>query len=483
MKPNATAEGTPRSDPFAAALGNASLLGIGYLLLGRIGLAIAGLCGTAALLAAVGLSEQPAWFWRIVLGLWWMLQIGHAWWQATRRAQLRMPPPPTPLRAVGESPRESLRTQRFFAATAFVLVLVPAFAMRAEAVRIEQAAVDVYGWDDCTAAEAVEAAFTVRHRIADGMPVARAETVQDACGDLAEAGDHLSEAETADGVAGAFNRLENVLDEAPQLRDEADNLVDGFTADLSNGASCDAVEVADWLANQPPDNGLRSRAAAVVPEVMPKALLKCAQSQFDADEVVFFEEALAEADEARAAFQRLLDEYPDHPLAAEAALGVDAVDAVFELEELTTLTTSVYGAPPEYCERPAPYRGAAPYEGSGPHPTMLFGESVGADALPKSWTTGIASEAVLVICAELSGLGAHVETCAYQGGHSIAFHRQQIALRVFEVRTGELVDTRTIEIGGTCPSTVYYYQTPPEKMAVESSGSDYIDAYRPVIDP
>jgi tetratricopeptide (TPR) repeat protein len=461
-----------QSDPSAAVLGNASLLGAGYLLLGRLGLAVVSVAVTAALLAAIELSEQPAWFWRVVLGLWWAFQIGHVWRLANGRTRLASPPPQAPLRAVGEGVRTSVPTQRFFAVTALVLVLVPALAVRADASRIEQTAADSHGADDCAAADAVAAALTVGHRLANGLPAARTETVRDACAKVAQAEDDLTEASTPVGVATEFDLLQDALDEAPQLQDEVDGLLDRFVASLAERDSCETLRIADWLAHRSADGPL-GRAAEAVPEFTPDALLGCGQAQFY--------QGMREG--ARDLYERLLEEYPDDPRVTEAESRIDAIDAEIELEELVSLTTGVAGGTPPYCDRQAPYRGAAPYDGSAPQATMLFGDPKGVESLPASWLTTDPAEAVLIICAEYAGTGAYVESCEYEGGYTVDFHKQQIDLRLFEVRTGELVDERSIELDGSCPYFLSYYGSVPETETVFVSESSYRDAYRPVIDP
>jgi tetratricopeptide (TPR) repeat protein len=477
MMPNASVRAASvrtlwtRSDPFAAALGNASLLGAGYLLLGRVGLAVVSVSATAALVVAIGISEEPAWFWRIVLGLWWASQIGHAWRLASGRTRLALPSPPAPLRAVGQGVRTSTPTQRFFASAALVLVLVPVLAVRAEALRIEQNAADAYGADDCAAADAVAAALTVEQRLATGLPTARAETVRDACGKVAQAEDDLIDASTSGDVAAEFDLLEAVLDEAPQLQDEADGLVDRFVASLPERPSCEVLRIADGLVRRSAGD-LPGRAEEAVREAIPDALLRCGQVEFEQGTL----------EEAREKFERLLEEYPDHPQAAEAEQGIDAIDAEFELEALLSLTSTVNGTPP-YCDRQAPYRAAAPYDSSTPHATMLFGDPKGVESLPTSWLTTDPAEAVLIICAEYAGLGAYVESCEYEGGHTVDFYKQRIDLRLFEVRTGELVEERTIELGGSCPYFLSYYGSVPETDAVFVSETSYRDAYRPVLDP
>jgi hypothetical protein len=63
-------------DPLAVAVANASLLGIGYLLLGRRQLAAVAVLITAVLVAMLATVNRTLWFEILVLA-WWVAQIAH----------------------------------------------------------------------------------------------------------------------------------------------------------------------------------------------------------------------------------------------------------------------------------------------------------------------------------------------------------------------------------------------------------------------
>ncbi|MFD5649794.1 hypothetical protein [Streptomyces sp. NPDC127039] len=73
----------PRApDPLAVAVANASLLGAGYLLLGRRALFWAAAAVTASLL---WLTYRTAETWcELLVALWWATAVGHGWWLARR---------------------------------------------------------------------------------------------------------------------------------------------------------------------------------------------------------------------------------------------------------------------------------------------------------------------------------------------------------------------------------------------------------------
>ncbi|MZG18664.1 hypothetical protein GTY44_35165, partial [Streptomyces sp. SID5914] len=71
-----------RPDPLAVTVGNASLLGAGYLILGRRGLFWAAAVVTVSLL---WLTYATAETWcELLVVLWWATAVGHGWWLARR---------------------------------------------------------------------------------------------------------------------------------------------------------------------------------------------------------------------------------------------------------------------------------------------------------------------------------------------------------------------------------------------------------------
>jgi hypothetical protein len=72
-------------DPLAVALGNASLLGVGYLMLERRKLAVAAGAVTVVLVSAL-VSVARSWC-EVVVLLWWAAVIVHGWFLAGGRQE------------------------------------------------------------------------------------------------------------------------------------------------------------------------------------------------------------------------------------------------------------------------------------------------------------------------------------------------------------------------------------------------------------
>jgi hypothetical protein len=102
-----------------------------------------------------------------------------------------------------------------------------------------------------------------------------------------------------------------------------------------------------------------------------------------------------------------------------------------------------------------------------------------------------------VVCAGETEYGTPVQTCPYEAGSlslldytDVTFHKIAIPLRVFEVRTGKLVASFKLEIGGaSCPAvleyTSYSYTDfgPPSQVYVAASVTDVQGAFRPMLIP
>jgi hypothetical protein len=103
---------------------------------------------------------------------------------------------------------------------------------------------------------------------------------------------------------------------------------------------------------------------------------------------------------------------------------------------------------------------------------------------------------VLVACVGELRYGSSVATCPYEsdlrpfGYTDVTFHNRRFPVRVYEVRTGQLVgeDTR-LEIGGTsCPPLLSYEYYgidtgPPSDEYVDSSPPDVRAAYESLLNP
>ncbi|WP_218022189.1 hypothetical protein, partial [Nocardia mexicana] len=77
------ASAAPAGDPWAVAIGNASLLGIGYLMAGRRATAVVSGFGTALLVTFLACAARSVWAEVLVL-LWWAAVIAHGWFLGAR---------------------------------------------------------------------------------------------------------------------------------------------------------------------------------------------------------------------------------------------------------------------------------------------------------------------------------------------------------------------------------------------------------------
>ena len=71
-------------DPVAVALGNASLFGVGYFLLGRRAQGVLAALVSVVLLVVLGSAAGSGWVQWFLLA-WWVTTIGHGWLAARRR--------------------------------------------------------------------------------------------------------------------------------------------------------------------------------------------------------------------------------------------------------------------------------------------------------------------------------------------------------------------------------------------------------------
>ncbi|WP_146159409.1 hypothetical protein [Allonocardiopsis opalescens] len=521
-----------RCDPIAAALGNACLAGLGYLMLERRRLAAGTTLVTAGLVAVMALADQPTWLPRtvsVLLTLWWAGLTAHAWYLAggrmPRPAGRALPPAAPPY---GEPVLGSVGRQRLVAAVAAAALLLGLGALRFDTGRIEGAAAASHRAGDCAQALAALDRLHAAHRVADGLLGARVLAAREACAlliraeryarvdDRPRAADTLAHyiahpgarwegadarraelllAEAAEVLGGdaltgearsleeGFGYLATVLRENPGQDRQVGAVLDGFLDELPAPDACATTAVADWLRDRPAGGDALDRAAEAVPRIAPAAIVGCGDS------------LLADDDPhgARERYERILAEYPEHELVEEAERGIRSAETAIQLEEVRALLTGGTGGTPAYCDDPAPYRGADPYEGAGPHRAMLFGDSQSRERLPSSWLAGDAADAVLVICAGEADMGSVVTSCqygptAFTPTETVTFRTREVPVRVYEVRTGELVRDTSVAVGGHCPQTLNYTYYgvdtgPPSPQYARSNNADVRAAYQPLINP
>lgn len=443
--------------------------------------------------------------------------------------------PSDPSPAEPAAPPVNARRDRLVALAVAAPVILACTALRLDASRIEDNAADAHRAGECAQAVSDLDGLWFGHRLADAPLTARAEDSTEACelllkaerqadddrvggartlqayakhpdalwegadsrrADLllSQAEDELENGLTGDAgaLSAGFGHLGTVLDEftgdkgAEDRSDDVDDALDEFLGELPTDNACQTKEVTDWLAHRESgDDGL-DRAADVVPEVAPAAIVDCGDELMASDTW----------EGARTQYRQLLDEYPDHELAGAAEDGVERAELAIQLDNVTGLLEPPdYGGKPAYCKKPAPYRGAEPYRGNGPHRALLYGQSTHRSKLPSSWKAKGPKDAVVVICAGASSYGSTAATCPYNdhlspgGVANVSFRNREIPVRVYELRTGKLVKKTNVEIGGSsCPATLEYTyygidSGPPSDVYVKSSESDVRAGYESLIYP
>jgi hypothetical protein len=422
-------------DPLAVAVGNASLLGAGYLMLGRRRLA-AGTALVTVVLVALLVSVVPAvWFEGVVVA-WWAGLVAHGWWLAGPR-----------------TPGVPVRRARLLALGLAVPVLVVLGLLRFDADRTEGAVAAARERGDCGQASAALHRVWLGPRVADAPSTAGGDATRRACQRLAVARHDLTAALNTGGtrpLRAGFGVLSGVLARLPGHERMVGTVLDGFLDQLSTADPCHTAAVTDWLRARRASHDVLDRASAAVPRAAPVALVGCADDLMTARDLT----------RARDRYRQLLDQYPDHVLAARARQGVRTATLAIELADVRALLATPAGGQPAYCTHPARYSGAAAY-GRGTNRALFYGNDGYTNQLPAGWRATDAANAVLVVCAGDAAMGTSVQTCPYENHlfpdfpDDVTFHDIAIPVRAYELRTGRLVADGTVQIGGaSCPETI-----------------------------
>ncbi|MGH3377510.1 MAG: hypothetical protein ACRDP6_22495 [Actinoallomurus sp.] len=464
--PEPAPAGAATYDPLAIALGNASLLGVGYLMLGRRRLAVAAGVVTVVLLSVL-LSVAGTWC-EVLVFIWWMAVIAHGWSLAGGRTHL-----------------VAVRRQRLVALGVTLTVLLVVGLLRFDASRVERNVTEARESGDCAKVLNAQDGAWFGVRVANAPLTARGGRTAKACRRLRTARAELTTGLTGDvdALKAAFDTLASVLAE-PGNDKTVDTALNGFLSGLPAEKPCDTAAVTDWLRHRQPSHTALDRSAGAVPRTAPAALVGCGDGLMTGKDW----------EKARTRYQQLLDQYPGDGLTAKARDGVKRATLSIELANVRGLLEGPADSRPEYCSKPAKYSGAAPY-GKGTSRAMFFGNDKYTDKLPARWRTTNAAHAVLVVCADDREHGTAVQTCPYRSNRSpyrttyVTYRKIAIPVKVYELRTGKRVADRKVEIGGrSCPSVISYTSYglgdlgPPSKQYVSSSRSDVRNGFRSLID-
>lgn len=472
LRPDFLAEPGPAPrDPLAVAVGNASLLGVGYLLLRKRALAVLTWLVTLTLVIMLA-SVREVWVELITLA-WWLLSIAHGWSLATKRGA-----------------RTVLNGQRIAASVVAVVVLVTVVALRFDAASIEGSVTEARDNGDCLPALAALDKVSLGHRIADGPLTVRGERTVEACQRLQYASGRLTAGLTGQNPAlqDGFDSLASILAELPGHEKMVGKTLDGFLAGLPADGPCQTAAVTDWLRKRPAAHNVLDRAADAIGRTEPAALLGCA------DDLV----AAEKPELARARYQDYLDRYPGQELKPKAEEGVRKATLALELKNVRSLLSGAYGtSQPSYCDKPAQYSGAPSYA-KGPNRVLMYGDTEYTANLPAEWRASGPEDAALIVCVGKAEYGTPVRTCPYTSAGSVrgfptsvTFKKIVIPIRAYELRTGKLVSDTRPEIGGTsCPQTIHFTTYglsvslgPPSEMHVTPSDADLRAAFAAVVSP
>ncbi|MFJ8189515.1 hypothetical protein ACIQ8D_06960 [Streptomyces sp. NPDC096094] len=83
-------------------------------------------------------------------------------------------------------------------------------------------------------------------------------------------------------------------------------------------------------------------------------------------------------------------------------------------------------------------------------------------------------------------MGNTVRTCRYRDDdqriRSVTFHKVEVRVKAYALRTGKLVTDRKLQISGaSCPYFISYYGSPPSQRSVTPSDANVRDAFEPVV--
>lgn len=183
----------PTHDPLAVAVGNGSLLGVGYFMLGRRGTAAA--TGVITLGLVVVLAATRSGWMELVLVGWWAVLIVHGWLLAR--------------------PGSRVRRQLWIAFSVAIPVLLVVGLLRWDAAGIDADLSEARDQGDCGAARKAVDRVWFGHRLTDAPMTVRTDATAAACDRLETAESDLDNALLPDdggsfSLAQGFHQLERV---------------------------------------------------------------------------------------------------------------------------------------------------------------------------------------------------------------------------------------------------------------------------------
>lgn len=470
-------------DPVAVVLGNATLLGFGYLFLRRWRLALLALAGTTALLVALAATTGSG---QVLAGLavWWVAGTGHGWWLVR-----------------GVRPTGTRWGQRAVAAGVVVALVGVVVVQHGATERTVADAAAAHATGDCERTSELVRGLDAADRAVNGPAVRGAAADLEACELLLEARglvqpgvpDRTDAAEVAaaylrhpgarwsgagpwradlllrsaysdshgpdqGALEAGFDQLEASLAETPDEAGEVRAVVEAFLTRLAEVEDhCAVRDVVEWVdAGDWAGPEVAEPVAAAADEV-PRRVLGCARDLADADEITA----------SRRTYEAFLRDHRDDRRAGVASDELDDVVTAIQRKKVARLLDTG-----RYCAHPEPYRGATGYRRKGGNPMQVFGIKPAAHDFPRPWLAGDVDDTVLVACVDGPKRGSYQETCAYESDlfpywSDVRFYASRFDVRLYEVRTGKQVEAFSDEFGDPCPPSILVttfgsFATPPE---------------------
>ncbi|MFD7159223.1 hypothetical protein ACFV9C_31820 [Kribbella sp. NPDC059898] len=455
-------------DPLAVALGNASLLGLGYFLIRRWFFGVLGLAGTAVLVVLL-CTQRKAGYEFALIG-WGLLQIVHGWFLAQRH----------PVRTAN-------LTQRLVALGVTLLVFAGVAFERYDVHRIDNDAVAAREAGDCSGVRAAQEKYGVGHRIGDAPRTVRVETDTDACAKIDAAAAVLRSARPqadTERLQVGFEMLAAVVAK-PDQQATTRTALNEFLRGLPLKDACQTVTITEWLRGRAKAGNLLDEAKQIVPKLEPNALLGCGDAK------------LAKSDwaGARGTYVLLVQRYPHAKQSDRARAGIKKADYEILQAKIQAELARVRGLVSSggYCATPAKYS-PAPKLRSGLNRAVFSGASRYTAKLPSQWKGTTADNSAMVVCASDETQGTAVRTCPYtpligsfRGTHYVTFHKIAVPVQVYELRTGRLIEKTTVQISGSvCPSTISYTTyngvgAPDPDQYVAETAATVQAAFRPLV--
>jgi hypothetical protein len=454
-------------DPLAVAVGNGSLLGVGYLLIGRRGLALGTGLVTVVLLAFLAASGSSAV--EVVVLVWWVALVGHGWWTGRR----------TSVRHSGA---------RWIGLVPTVVVLLAVASLRVNAASVAASLDEARARGDCPGAVLAQQRSWLGSRLADAPAATDADDTLEACRRLQDARDRLSVALSPNirQLGTAYSEIRWVLRSLPGHERMVEVALDDFIARLPAQDGSAATEIIEWIGAQPVlDDPLR-RLADTATELAPTALVSCGDSL----------RSRADFTGATDRYQEVLARFPATAQSEHARQGLIAAAAGQQDGDTRRDTRRRLDL---YCDAPFAYP-PAPAVAPGINRAKFFDYyyyyyyyyyyfyAPGSFA---DWEIDDITQAALVVCFDGRQRGSAAQTCSYVSGartHSVTFYRAAFPVRVYELRTGRtLLDSRP-EVGDpTCPDELTSRRSSPTggppDQDVEVSDSDIVAVLREVLGP